>query len=350
MFQLRTDAREDLLHHAAEAVLAVGAAAALGPDVELISQRDMIHAEAQVVEHVAVRERVVVGEHDVVVLAVGVADVEPHFLAGVVVVVRPGRLGDAVGVGGLVLNAVIRVQLVELLFALGQPVFHALFDDAAVTGEMDKAKRLALHVPSVGAFLQTAVHHAPRGKVVAVVLEDVGVEKAGSEVDPLLVGEHAVLDVVVAEQVQPLGPPVDHLLRFLAAVDAQKTQIIHAVRRAGQLHVDITWLKDMGAHNDRVFLQQLTQLDEVGVDIAVGVQIYKLRLVRIRRVQITEELPFHRGGCFDDSVLEDVAVKVTIPHILRQHNLVEIRRFHRRDPFPLSHANYKCSVRDMLLH
>ena len=119
---------------------------------------------------------------------------------------------------------------------------------------------------------------------------------------------------------------------------------------AGQLHVDITWLKDMGAHNDRVFLQQLTQLDEVGVDIAVGVQIYKLRLVRIRRVQITEELPFHRGGCFDDSVLEDVAVKVTIPHILRQHNLVEIRRFHRRDPFPLSHANYKCSVRDMLLH
>lgn len=154
---------------------------------------------------------------------------------------------------------------------------------------MDKAKRLALHVPSVGAFLQTAVHHAPRGKVVAVVLEDVGVEKAGSKVDPLLVGEHAVLDVVVAEQVQPLGPPVDHLLRFLAAVDAQKTQIIHAVRRAGQLHVDITWLKDMGAHNDRVFLQQLTQLDEVGVDIAVGVQIYKLRLVRIRRVQITEE-------------------------------------------------------------
>ena len=64
------------------------------------------------------------------------------------------------------------------------------------------------------------------------------VEKRRCQVDPALIGEEAVRDLVIAELPQPIGPPVDEAASLPGRPHRQETQVINAVPQAADLVIE----------------------------------------------------------------------------------------------------------------
>src|ERR1700678_2745728 len=104
---------------------------------------------------------------------------------------------------------------------------------------MVEIQRLPVHRQAIRPTPRNpTVRQIPGAHVITWISQDFQcVEISGGKIHPALVCKDAAGDVVVAEMLQAVGPPIGEAAPFSASTDAEKTEIVYAMPQSREFIV-----------------------------------------------------------------------------------------------------------------
>src|SRR5215475_6718776 len=111
---------------------------------------------------------------------------------------------------------------------------------AVETGEMVESEGFAAdREPGFGVTRQMACAQVPRRHVVAPAADDsYSFEKGRNKINPALIREQAIRDVIAAEVIGATRPPIGEPTPFVGSPDADESEIVDAVPKAADLIIN----------------------------------------------------------------------------------------------------------------
>ena len=152
-------------------------------------------------------------------------------------------------------------------------------------------------------------------------------KKIGCEVDPFLIGEHALAPISPAEGTATIAPPPEKGPAFPAVVDAEEAEVEDAVTQAAQLVIEDRVGLGFGVeqvrsehHAGRAKL--IHQIVERREDDDVGVEVEQ-QITIVASQQFERRLRFDRRCELDQVVLEQPAGIARGGEVIDEHDAID---------------------------